>query len=253
MIDQEIIELINKDIDKTISSSEKELLKSYLNNNPDANNLHYEMFETENLLDKLPNNDPPVSLKQRILNSIDYDLYVKKSKVSFVNNILSLFPGSNRKFATSFALGLMTGFIVLAAIFYSYNWDKSFKEVGVVGTIGISESKIVESVPINLSDISGQIILSKTSDKYFLDINVKSQNDFSLQINVNPNSINIDNFSLNKPNNLNIEKELGSIKIKGSQDSNYSLALSLKDSVAKSISIKILSADNKLFQQAINL
>jgi hypothetical protein len=253
MIDPKILELINKDIDKTISLSEKDLLQKYINNDPEVNSTYHEMLETEKLLDKLPENDPSVSLKQRILNSINYDLYAKKHKVSFVDHVVDLFSVSNRKFATSFAFGLITGFIVLAAIFYSYYSDKPFKEDNVVGTMGISESKIVESIPINLaeSDISGQMIVSKSSDKYFLDINIESKNDFSLQINVDPKSITIDNFSLNKPNDFNIEKELGSIKINGSQNSNYSLAFSLKDSVAKNINIKILSHDNKLYQKEI--
>ena len=50
MIDKNMIDLINKDIDKTISSSEKEKLSEYLKKNPDANALYNELLKSEHML-----------------------------------------------------------------------------------------------------------------------------------------------------------------------------------------------------------
>lgn len=59
------IELMNKDIDKTITFSEKEELNQYLTENPDANLLYNELLKTENLLDKIPEGEPSINLKRR--------------------------------------------------------------------------------------------------------------------------------------------------------------------------------------------
>ena len=54
MIDMKHLELIHKDIDKTISLNEKEKLDKYLNTNPEANVLHKELLRTEELLINFP-------------------------------------------------------------------------------------------------------------------------------------------------------------------------------------------------------
>ena len=81
MIDQKYLELINKDIDDTISAPEKEVLDEYLKINPEAYSMHQELMEMDKLLDKLPDNDPSDSLKARILNSIDFNRYTIKGNI----------------------------------------------------------------------------------------------------------------------------------------------------------------------------
>src|ERR1039457_7000151 len=107
MVDQKYFELINKEIDNTISASEKELLDRYLKSNPEACVMSQELAETEKLLDKMPDKDPSVSLKQRILNSIDFDRYGYKKKRSIAGYFSAAFSGPRKKLTTSFAFGLL--------------------------------------------------------------------------------------------------------------------------------------------------
>ncbi|MCB0753910.1 MAG: hypothetical protein KDC52_20735, partial [Ignavibacteriae bacterium] len=78
MIQPEYIELMNKDIDKIISASEKKKLDKYLKENEEAKILHKELLRTEELLDTIPENVASENLKKRILNSIDYNMYQPK-------------------------------------------------------------------------------------------------------------------------------------------------------------------------------
>ncbi|MCB9250085.1 MAG: hypothetical protein H6613_16825 [Ignavibacteriales bacterium] len=64
MIQPEYIELINKDIDKIISASEKKILDKYLKENEEAKILHKELLRTEELLDTIPENVASENLKK---------------------------------------------------------------------------------------------------------------------------------------------------------------------------------------------
>ncbi|MEE9429918.1 MAG: hypothetical protein V3V16_02690, partial [Melioribacteraceae bacterium] len=62
MIKPKYIELINKDIDKIVSTSEKKILEKYLSQNEEAKILHKELLRTEELLDTLPETEPSENL-----------------------------------------------------------------------------------------------------------------------------------------------------------------------------------------------
>jgi hypothetical protein len=149
-------------------------------------------------------------------------------------------------------LGLITGFIILATIFYSYS-DQTIKENNVIGTMGTSEMNIIELIPVDLSDVSGKIILSESSDKYFLDFNFSAQKNITIQIDFDPKIVSFDNLSIKNPINFNIEKQLGVIKIIGSQISNCSLTIPVNESDNKNINIRVLSGEKIIFQQKLTL
>jgi hypothetical protein len=157
MIDKKYLDLIHKDIDKKISDDEKVLLDDYLKSNTEAFTLHRELSETEELLDKLPNADPSVSLKQRILNSIDFNRYAHREKRSIAGFIAAAFNGPRRKLTSSFAFGMVVGIILIATIFYASYFNNPSELNNVYGTIGLSESEVFESVPVNSMDIVGKI------------------------------------------------------------------------------------------------
>jgi hypothetical protein len=253
MIDQKYLELFNKDIDKTISNSEKELLKQYFKSNPKADALHKDLFKTESLLDKLPDNEPSASLKQRILNSIDYNRYSnRKKKLNVIDYFTGLFTGPRKRIATSFAFGMISGIIILSVIFYTSYYNSSELN-NVYGTIGFHDSEVFESVEVNSMDITGEIEISKVTNHYKVDVNLKSSEKYTLQIDFDQANLKIDNLSLTELKNIQIEKGFGSIKLIGSDNSPYSLLLTAKELSPDKLMLKILRNNNRLFEREIIL
>jgi len=253
MIHQKYVELIHKDIDKTISVSEKDLLDKYLRLHPEAFAVHQELSETEELLDKLPDNDPSVSLKQRILNSIDFNRYAHKEKKSIASSIATAFSRPRRKVTTSFAFGMVLGMIIISIIFYASYYNNSSELNNVFGTIGLSESEVFESVAVNSMDIAGKIDISKVANHYEIYVNLKSSKLYTLQMEFDQAKLKIDNLSLAELNNIQIEKGSGFIKFIESDNSPYSLLFSAKELHPNKIALKIFRDNGKLFEREIFL
>jgi hypothetical protein len=246
------IELMNKDIDKTITSSEKDDLNQYLTENPDANIIYNDLLKTENLLDKLPEGEPSINLKKKILNSIDYNLYSNKKKQSSLLNYLSaIFSGVKTKLAVSFAVGFAAGVIILTIIFYKTSFNNQQDVNKTYGTMGLAN--VVESVTVNTNDISGKIDISKGTNQYGFNVNLNSLKKYNLQIDYNPKNVIFDNFSLKNLDYVQIDKGIGYIHISGSETPSYSLTFSTKGSIPDKFTIKIFSGEKILFVQEIFL
>ena len=253
MVNQKYLELINKDIDNTISIAEKELLSIYLKTNPEAYAMHQELIETEKLLDKLPDNDPSVSLKRRILNSIDYNRYASKKRIPVVDFILSAFSGPRKRLTTSFAFGLAAGLIILSVIFY-VSYYNNFKEQNTVfGTMGLPESEVLKSVEVNSMDITGKIEISKAANHFGVYVNLKSSRKYTLQIEFDQANLKVDDLSLTKLSNIQVKKEPGSIKLIESDNSPYSLLFSAREVYPHKFLLRILRDDKRLFEREILL
>lgn len=254
MIEEKYIELIHKDIDRTISSEEKESLEQYLSINSEAKNLHKDLLRTEELLDHLPENDPSSNLKKRILNSIDYNKYTSKKRKAFVPAYLSsLFSGSRIKIASSFAVGLVAVGIIISAIFYSSYFNGLSDNENILGTIGLAESETIESVIVNNPNISGKIEISKISNSYDFNIDLKSSEIYSLQIEYDPDNITYDDSSLENLKNIRIEKGTDNINLISNDAQSYSLSFYSKIVTPENFAIKIFKDGNKLFEQEVHL
>jgi len=232
MVDQKYLELINKEIDNTISASEKELLDKYLRSNPEAYTMRQELSEAEKLLDRLPDKDPSISLKQRILHSIDFDRYAYKKKKSIAGYFSAAFSGPRKKLTTSFAFGLVTGIIILSIIFYT-SYHNNLSEVNTVfGTMGLPESEVLKSVDVNSMDIAGKIEISKAANHYWVFVNLSSSKKYTLQIEFDQTNLKVESQSDNSP---------------------YSFLLSANEIDSHKLLLKILRDESKLFEHEILL
>lgn len=252
MIDKNLIELINKDIDKSISLSEKEKLSQYLKENPDANVLYNELLQTEHMLDKLEDINPSSNLNERILNSIDYNLYsTKKINPKILDYLSSIFSGSRTKYAVSFALGMIAGLIILTVIFYYSTFHDELEGYNTSGTIGLHNSSLVQTIDILSEDISGRVNLSKVGNSYSFNIKLNSQDKYRLLIEFDSANLSLDNLSLNDPNSVSLEKGPDYVQISGSQDLDYSFAFSAKVLTSEKFTLKISKDNREIFKKEI--
>ena len=252
MIDNKYIVLINKDIDKTISQLEKKILEEHLEINSDAKELHKELLRTEELLDQLPDREPSVNLKKRILNSIDYNRYSETKKKSLFSEYFgNLITGSPRKIAISFALVLIIGSLILFNIYIVPNINNDLADQNVYGTMGLHKAELLEVLSIDEGKISGDIQINREADYYKFKIDVNSVDKYNLQIEFDPNNISIEQYP--NENNVTISENKSSISFTNSTRLSKELVFKSNKQSEDKFSIKLFNENNKIFQQEIVL
>lgn len=252
MIDLKIIELINKDIDKTISSKEKKKLGQYLESNPEAKALQRELVYTEELLDQLPNNDPSENLKKRILNSIDYNRYASKKKKTFFQEYYSrIMAGPSAKIVTSFSIVIIIGMIILFSFYINSDLNNSLNDENVYGTIGLNNTESLEIIKIDIDQISGDIKINRETNIYRFIIDVNSEEQYNLHIEFDPTNISFKNDQAE--NNDSIIQEDGSVIFANSKRILNELVFTSNNLSENKFSIELSKNNRKLFHREILL
>ncbi|MFZ0453249.1 MAG: hypothetical protein WCE54_18405 [Ignavibacteriaceae bacterium] len=247
MIEEKYIELINKDIDKEITQKEKTLLELYLKSNPEAQNLYDEYVKSENLLEKLPDNDPSVNLKIQILNSIDKNKYsrVKKNSLFRIFIHRTIFQ-TRYKIAFTFTLGLLAGLLIYSLLFN----NQTTKHNNIYGTIGIN-SEVIKSIPVEASNIGGKLDIKWINNNLGLDFSLNSPEQYNLALKFNPDKTKFDNISFYGKNKIKLDSEENILKISESGNHNYMLLFSLKAEMTVNFNLQISRGGNIIFEKEI--
>jgi hypothetical protein len=247
MIDKKYIKLINKEIDKEITPKEKDLLHEYLNSNSEAKNLYNELFASENLLDRLPDNDPSENLKKQILNSIDKNRYSPVRKEStFSNFIHQILFQTKFKIAFTFTLGLLAGLLIYSLFFN----NEATKNNNIYGTIGIN-SEVIKSIPVEASNIGGKLDIKWINNNLGLDFSLNSPEQYNLALKFNPDKTKFDNISFYGKNKIKLDSEENILKLSESGNHNYLLLFSLKAEMTVNFNLQISRGGNLIFEKDI--
>ncbi len=251
MIDNKFLILINKEIDHTISKHEKRKLDQYLETNPEALSFYNQMIRSEKLLDEIPDVEPSINLKKKILNSIDYSLYsTKKTHPSNFHSLSNLFSGPHRKIAVSFALGLLLGIIVSVVI--SYHIINGSNELNnVYGTMGMPETKFVKSVELNTDNFYGNIQISEGADFYILNFNIDSNDNYDIRLEYDPSQTNVKDFFCADLDNVKFVKSDNYVQISSANASHYSLNLRSDKLHQEKILVKVIRNNHNLLEKNI--
>jgi hypothetical protein len=257
MTDNKFLELVNKEIDGLITPQEKIKLDQFILNNPDAGKLYQELIETEKTLDLLLSNDPSENLRKNILNSIDLSRYSKPLKKDFRKMITSFVPAP--KMLITFSLGVVVCLIVLSAIFRTPDIFSPFDSDDVSGTIGLSNSRIIESVPVSASGIEGNIELLKGYDAsehtdeeinhIQLNINLESAEKFNIKFRFNTKEGIIEDFSCSGPSEFSLEE--GTLNIISAKEYKSTFIVSFGSNIPDHMEVSILRQGQELFKQFV--
>lgn len=181
MIDDKILELMNREIDKANPEKESAELKKYLDKNPEAKQHFQELVKLSNMLEKIPNIDPPTDMKMNIMNSIDPNKYAGKIKQPGLFQILTEFFLIRPKLrvATTFAIGAAFGLVLFAVSDMYRGTDSPLNQSHLSGTImfekELDEFTTIESKTIESEYISGTFELKRSGTDLLADIIINSK------------------------------------------------------------------------------
>jgi len=243
-IDKKYIELINKEIDHMTTPDEKVELQKHLQTNEAARNYFNGMLLTNDYLDKLPDQEPTENLKKQIINSIDFNRYSPKERK---HSAWAFLFAPKFRLAYTFAVGIIVGIIVYAVLINNSN---TVNINDIYGTIGINSdgANTISELPLNLSDISGNIEIKGIDKNFWFNLDLNSKQDFDVVISY-PAAVNFEKIRLGIAKNVEISKEQNFIKTTNSSGSQkYSLLFTQNSSEPVTIKIQILHSGNMLFE-----
>ena len=109
MIDSKTEDLINRDIDRVLSTNEANRLQEYLATNPEAQSYYHELEELSRMLEQVEEIDPGPNLKKNILNSIPVRKYQNEETRERIPFFSAWNSRLNYRLTFVFALGLIVG------------------------------------------------------------------------------------------------------------------------------------------------
>ena len=248
MIDKKYIELINKEIDNLITKDEKIELHHYLSANESANEYYNELLQTNEYLNHIPDREPSENLKKQILNSIDFNKYPAKTAT---NSFLKFFSIPKMKIAYTFAAGLMVGIIAFSLISNSSNYVNPNDEFGTIG-IENTEAKLIKVIPVNLSNISGNIELKNLKNDFLFNVDLNSSQKIDITITY-PSNMELQDFKPGLVNNIELSKGENFIKATNSVFHQYKVLLSQKDTNTSLTHIQIMQLGKIVLDESVLL
>ena len=177
MDENRLTELIFSDLEGEISDQDKEDLHRFMDENPEAKNLYRQFSEITEHIHGLPQIEPGPEMRKIVMNSIDPDKYKKQSAGKDYKMFKSGWSGRPMvKIAYAFAIGIFAGAILSTAFFFNYSKYFQVDSTNVSGTIGSIESvemKPVETVPIQIYEAMGQVILKSNGQQCELELDLQ--------------------------------------------------------------------------------
>ena len=178
MLEERIIQMINADLDGELGQAEKEELDAILESSAEARSMRVEMLKLTNLLDSVPEVDPPPGLSEQILNKLS----PPPRKPTF--SLAGLFPSFQPVTAgLAFAAGLLltVGFYELAP-----RHGSPVDTTGMVGTMvaGQQGQQAVQrdSLAIDQAGVSGTVSLQQSGGFLILSFDLDSEQTTEIEV-----------------------------------------------------------------------
>jgi hypothetical protein len=114
MIDEQHVELINKELDGLNTESESKELEQFLSENHEALQYYEELLLAASALKRIEQVEPPSFLKTHILNAVKALPAPIRSGIGWINRVVDLFRQRPiARYAVVFASGLCVGILIL--------------------------------------------------------------------------------------------------------------------------------------------
>jgi hypothetical protein len=250
MISEKILELIHKEIDGQITSSEKDELQTYLRDNPEAK-LHYkQLYKTVNTVEELDDIEPGIDLKNRIMESIEWKESYKDSEKYDRNVFLpGIFANPRVRQVVTFSFGFIFCFLLITVLFKDPFRTRSADPQLLIGTIGIERLDtyaFIDSL-IYETDLGSITVNRKVGDSInIFHANVDRIQNATVQFHYDPLQLEFAGYYPLDPSANRVTKIDSVITVSSSSASDYILVFDRSSNERTSIGINVYSGNISL-------
>lgn len=265
MVEEKYIELINKEIDGVNSPKEAARLKEYLARNPEAQNLYNNLVALANRLKHVKEIEPSPNLKRNVLSSIQLNRYATKEKKyawSGIRDFVQALFGVpsykvNFKYAYVFALGLMAGVLIFSLLSDTSHQPAAIDNSDLYGAIilrGTSGSfKDADQVEINLDKVSGAINTKYSQGLVLAELSFKTEQEIELVFEFDENELSFGAFTrLNNQASISVQVNENSLKLMNFGENKYLIVFAKKTQAVAPLKFKIFSDGVSVYEKTIS-
>jgi len=255
-IDPKFFDLINAEIDATISAEERATLDEYLAESEAGRSLRNELHSLCNDLDAVDPVTPPAHLKHVILHSLDAKTSVlpaagRKKTGYWFNSWLGL---TTVRYALSFGTG-----VVLATVFISSDRisRQAFDDVtDLVGTIAQHDSGVAlsggESFQLAFNEIGGRVSLSMSGSIMIIDFDLVSAGSTEIVVTFPDRDIWFNGFAQLESNGTRVTAETGQVTFYMEGHHRYALYLHNASRDATTVTLRFLSSGRLIHEDELS-
>ena len=192
--DEKIFELINKAIDGPLTSREEAKLKKCLELDPGTQKLYSDMKQVATMLDSVKEIEPPVSLKQRIVNAVNAQELPRPARGGF--SMRWMLPHLTRyRVAYAFTGGAVAGILIFGLLTTGLGRLSTVDVTKLYGTL-VDHSYAAKMMPcasvtLDLSGITGSISTKKGDNVVLADLEMDSREAIDLKFSYDGNSLRV--------------------------------------------------------------
>ena len=255
-IDPKIFDLINAEIDATISAEDRATLEENLAESQAGRALHNELRSLCNDLDSVEAVTPPPHLKHVILHSLGTKTSVlsdagRKKTGYWFNSWLGL---TNVRYALSFGAG-----VVLATVFIGS--DRISRQAiddvtDLVGTIAQPESRVAlsggESFQLALNEIGGTVSLSMSGSTMIIDFDLVSAGPIEIVTGFPDRDIWFNGFAQLESNDTSVTAETGQVTFHMEGHNRYALYLHNARRDATTVTLRFFSSGRLIHEDELS-
>lgn len=255
-IDPKIVDLINAEIDATISTEDRATLDEYLAESEAGRALRNELHGLCNDLDAVESVTPPPHLKHVILHSLGAKTPVmpdagRKKTEHWINSWLGL---TGVRYALSFATG-----IVLATVFASSDQitRHALDDVThLVGTIAQPEPGGAlsggESFQLALNEIGGTVSLSMSGPIMIIDFDLSSAGPIEVVADFPDRDIWFNGFAQLESNGTRVTAETGQVTLHMEGHNRYAVYLHNASRDSTTVTLRFFSSGRLIYENKLS-
>ena len=249
-IEQDMLELINADVDGEISDAGREKLHSYLQSNPEAQQLHTEIAGLCQSLDTVGELEPPPHLRHLILDSLKKPARQERPATPFWKNFLVAPP---LHYASMFAAGSLVTFLIVSSNQIS---DHAFDDItDLVGTTSsdVEGSGTTPTTTINLTDqaLAGTVKAHRSGSIMVIDFDLSSVEPVEIIAEFTDRDVWFNGFAQLESDGTSVAAETGRVSMQMTGKRRYAMYLHNASGDAATINLRFLAAGEVIHEDIL--
>jgi hypothetical protein len=255
MIDNQIVELINKEIDGVASVDETARLRKAMSANPDVRTLFDDMRSVADAMANMASVDPPKTLKPAIMRAIE-GLPWRKPATGPATVFHSFRVAFLRKPGFVFAGGLAAGFLVFA-LTMNLVAPRSVDDSELTGTLvlrgtapGFSRGNLID---VNNDDVKGTIETQFGSGLCLLRLHLDAPQGVSVSIFTDPASVHLEAVRPSEDSGAQLSVREGELKFVGTKSGGIVALFSGSGRSLPPARLRLESSGKPVFEGIISL
>jgi hypothetical protein len=254
MIDPKYIELIHQEIDGRISPKDHEKLKHYLEANPEAKQLMADLRNLSTLLENTEEVEPPIELRERILQSVDFHKYPLPQRQHPLKSLMAYRPRFRYAyaFAGGFAFGLLIALLLMGEIFKTAPFDLRELSGAMISKEVSEKFQTAFQLNIEADGVEGKVTVDSDGNLVRIALDVKAEGEIELAIEYEADALRFEGFQRLGENPISLNIAQASIELVFTGNNRSILLFGNQRQFIPEMKLKLRSSGSLIYERTLS-